>query len=231
MSLIAMAVFDTEENQRSKYTRVTLECLEHTVTDHRIIIVDNDSCEETKELLKACPFEVITNTENVGTAKAINQAWAKREPKQHLIKMDNDVDINYLNWVDEMEEAIERDPLIGILGLKRKDLMENPFRNDMYKSELRMLPHYKGQRWIIVEDVAHVIETFDRAKTVREAKLVYATLSESFTAAKGSTNNKATATKKSVMEGFASKATAKTKSVLTEGNDQANRFKKLAGII
>jgi GT2 family glycosyltransferase len=159
MSLIAMAVFDTEENQRSKYTRVTLECLEHTVTDHRIIIVDNASCEETKELLKACPFEVITNTENVGTAKAINQAWAKREPKQHLIKMDNDVDINYINWVDEMEEAIERDPLIGILGLKRKDLMENPFRNDMYKSELRMLPHYKGQRWIIVEDVAHVIGT------------------------------------------------------------------------
>lgn len=66
-------------------------------TDHRIIIVDNASCEETKELLKACPFEVITNTENIGTAKAINQAWAKKEPKQHLIKMDNDVDINYIN--------------------------------------------------------------------------------------------------------------------------------------
>ena len=76
-----------------------------------------------------------------------------------------------------------------------------------------------------------IIETFDRAKTVREAKLVYATLSESITAAKGSTNNKATATKKSVMEGFASKATAKTKSVLSEGTNQANRFKKLAGII
>ena len=58
-----------------------------------------------------------------------------------------------------------------------------------------------------------IIETFDRAKTVREAKLVYATLSESFAAAKASTNNKATATKKSVMEGFASKATAKTKRI------------------
>jgi len=33
------------------------------------------------------------------------------------------------------------------------------------------------------------------------------------------------------MEGFASKATAKTKSVLSEGTNQANRFKKLAGII
>lgn len=74
-----------------------------------------------------------------------------------------------------------------------------------------------------------VIENFDRAKTVREAKLVYATLSESLKAAKSS-ETKST-TKKSVMEGFASKATKKTASVLTEGNDQINRFKKLAGII
>lgn len=73
-----------------------------------------------------------------------------------------------------------------------------------------------------------VIENFDRAKTVREAKLVYATLSESLKAAKSSETK---TTKKSVMEGFASKATKKTTSVLTEGNDQINRFKKLAGII
>ena len=33
------------------------------------------------------------------------------------------------------------------------------------------------------------------------------------------------------MEGLASKPTTKTKSVINEGNDIANRFKKLAGII
>ena len=72
-----------------------------------------------------------------------------------------------------------------------------------------------------------IIETFDRAKTVREAKLVFATLSESIKASTVSTKTN----KKSVMEGFASKAAGKTKSVLTEGSNQANRFKKLAGII
>jgi GT2 family glycosyltransferase len=159
MALIAMAVYDTVENQRSKYTEVTLKCLAETVTDDRIIIVDNASCEETKELLKASPFEVITNKENVGTAKAINQAWAFKEPKQHLVKMDNDVDIQYYEWIKELEEAIDRDNNIGIIGLKRKDLLENPFRNDIYKSELRMLPHIIGQRWIVVEDVQHVIGT------------------------------------------------------------------------
>lgn len=72
-----------------------------------------------------------------------------------------------------------------------------------------------------------IIETFDRAKTVREAKLVFATLSESIKAnVSTKTNNK-----KSVMEGYASKPTKKTNTVLTEGNDIANRFKKLAGII
>ena len=73
-----------------------------------------------------------------------------------------------------------------------------------------------------------IIENFDRAKTVREAKLVYATLSESLKATKATTK---TTTKKSVMEGFASKPTKKTASVLTEGATQINRFKKLAGII
>lgn len=56
-----------------------------------------------------------------------------------------------------MQEAIKRDPQIGIIGLKRKDLIESPWRNDQFKSEIRMLPHDPGQSWIIVEDVAHVM--------------------------------------------------------------------------
>lgn len=67
-----------------------------------------------------------------------------------------------------------------------------------------------------------IIETFDRAKNVREAKLIFATLSESFTAP--------AKTKKTVVENFASAPVKKTK-VITEGNEQMNRFKTLAGII
>ena len=65
-----------------------------------------------------------------------------------------------------------------------------------------------------------IIETFDRAKNVREAKLIFATLAESFT----------TKTRKPVVENFASAPVKKTK-VITEGNQQMNRFKQLAGII
>lgn len=69
-----------------------------------------------------------------------------------------------------------------------------------------------------------VIENFDRATTLREVKLVYATIAESF-----ANNNKRT-----VNEGTASKpvaSTAPSKQVIAEGNDLADRFKKLAGLI
>ena len=72
-----------------------------------------------------------------------------------------------------------------------------------------------------------IVETFDRAKSVREAKLVYATLSESMTSKSVGTK---TSTKKRVTEGFASAASKKT-NIITEGNEQVNRFKELAGII
>lgn len=69
-----------------------------------------------------------------------------------------------------------------------------------------------------------VIENFDRATTLREVKLVYATIAESF-----NNNNKRT-----VNESTASKPVASTKpskQVIAEGNDLADRFKRLAGLI
>jgi hypothetical protein len=59
-----------------------------------------------------------------------------------------------------MEEAIEREPQIGICGLKRKDLWQHPGHPDrMYKSELIMLPHEPGQRWIIAEKTRDIMGT------------------------------------------------------------------------
>jgi len=68
-----------------------------------------------------------------------------------------------------------------------------------------------------------VIENFDRAHNLREVKLVFSTLAESF---------KNTTVKKIVKESFASKpvASTKPKQVLSEGHELAERFKKLAGL-
>ena len=73
-----------------------------------------------------------------------------------------------------------------------------------------------------------VVETFDRASNIREVKLVYSTMAETFGGAK----------KNEIQEskGSASKAVASTKSekqteVISEGNALRDRFKKLANII
>ena len=71
-----------------------------------------------------------------------------------------------------------------------------------------------------------VIENFDRASNLREVKLVFATLSESFSL-NGSETKKPT-----IKESYASKPSASTapKKVISEGSDLAARWKKLANL-
>lgn len=81
-----------------------------------------------------------------------------------------------------------------------------------------------------------VIETLDRSTNLKECKLVYSTLAETFDGMK-SAAKKSPAVRK-IVESIASKAIESTKpsaetvkAVINEGADLAARFKKLAGII
>jgi hypothetical protein len=82
------------------------------------------------------------------------------------------------------------------------------------------------------EQKVKVVENLDRTNSVREVKLVYATLSESM---KFTGTERKTTAKKNITEGLASKAqksTAPAKEIIAENtNELANRFKQLAGII
>jgi hypothetical protein len=72
-----------------------------------------------------------------------------------------------------------------------------------------------------------IVETFDRAQTSREIKLVYSTLAESY---KDNGNEK----KEVVKESYASKksgGTAPKTKIISEEVEVADRFRKLAGII
>ena len=73
-----------------------------------------------------------------------------------------------------------------------------------------------------------VVETFDRTKNLREVKLVYATLAESF-------KKPSKPLSESVSKGSSSKPVASTKpakqEVLSEGAEMKARFKKLANIL
>jgi len=76
-----------------------------------------------------------------------------------------------------------------------------------------------------------VVENFDRAATLREVKLIFATLAEAYAAKSANTTKKV----RSITEGLASKASGSTKPknpvLLTESDDVVKRFKQLAHIL
>lgn len=165
MTLIAMAVFDQQGTGRSSITEKVIKQVIMTTNweNHRMVIVDNNSCQETKDILQqyALTFgwiDLITLPENIGTAKAINKAWQLREEGEHCIKMDNDCFIHSNHWIEEMEAIVEGDPTIGMVGLKRKDCKQSPDNID-WPSRLEMLPHQPGHPWKIVEICDDVMGT------------------------------------------------------------------------
>lgn len=174
MSKIVMAVYDTDANGRSEYTEKTLMSLLDTVDfeRHSLFISDNASCMKTQVIFEQFneAFKILYNTtnhltichnkENLGTAGAVNLGIKQRVPGEHVVKIDNDVIIHQAGWIDEMEDAIRRDPSIGIIGLKRKDLEERPdHENEHFRSKIYMMPHQPGEQWLAVEQVLHVMGT------------------------------------------------------------------------
>ena len=78
------------------------------------------------------------------------------------------------------------------------------------------------------EQKSKIVETLDRTKNVREVKLVYSTIAESFKVGNGVTKKPSV----KLTEGYASKpakSTAPAKAIISE-NTLADRFKKLANI-
>lgn len=180
MALICMVVYSTEENNKDEYLRKTLLSLSETVNfgKHRLVLSVNGMTEKTKNIIGTYVaiadakqkgyagnfgpvikgIEVIYNDSNLGTAEALNKVLALRKPGEACVKIDDDIIIEQAGWVDIMEEAIDDDPQIGIIGLKRKDLLQSPSHPDQqYKSELILLPHTPGAKWIVIERTADII--------------------------------------------------------------------------
>lgn len=175
-----MAVYDTVENGRTEFTRRTLLSLENSVDwkKHRLIVVNNNSCEDTTMLLQYVRsrwddrMHVVNMPENVGTAEAWNIGAVERIAGEHVIKIDNDIVIPYCrDWVEQMETVIAKGipyfdregkvyktKPIGQAGLKRTDCSEythNP--SPFYRSQIYQLEHEPGEPWVIVEAQFHIM--------------------------------------------------------------------------
>ena len=165
-SLITMAVHDTEDNDRTWMTRHTLMSLGATVDfgQHTLMVSDNGSCEATREVYKEFA-NIISfiewNGTNIGTANALNKLWRHKQPFHRcIVKIDNDVELQYRGWLDTLELVFRKAPDVAIAGLKRMDVDEWPDASEVfYRSTLRHLPHEKGEPWLIVEECEHIMGT------------------------------------------------------------------------
>lgn len=173
MALIGIAIHSTEENGRIKWSEETLYHVLNTVDfkKHRLGIIDNASSERMKAIIDqfAIDFEnsyhetdliIINQPTNVGTAAAHRSLMAHLKEGEGYNKLDDDVEFKSMGWIDLMEEVIRRDPSIGILGLKRKDLEQSPTSTvEHYRSVIKELPRIKGMTWMYAEYTDDIIGT------------------------------------------------------------------------
>jgi hypothetical protein len=167
-------------------------------------------------------------TEKPLDAEPDNDADALDEDEEgDLEEMDLDEIIKALQEEDEVEveeeeetEGPELEEAYKVIRFLKSKINEVNLLNSklLYSNKLfRSNNLSEGQKM-------KVIETFDRANSVREVKLVYSTLAESLT---GYTP------KKKINESFASKTVSSTKpskDVIVESSTFASRMQKLAGL-
>ena len=191
---------------------------------------DEDSL-ELEAIIRELEGEDEFEEEEEVTVEAVEDEVSDEEPESEESDIDLEEVIRALQEEDEdeevdavvpdeddLEEAYKtirflKDKINEVNLLNAKLLFSNKlFRNGNLNEDQKM----------------RVIETFDRASSVREVKLVYSTLAESMKSLKS------TSKKKSMTEGLASKSTRSTKpskKAIVESNNFSDRMRKLAGLI
>jgi len=157
---------DTEES-RGKLARDCFSSLLSTVNfdNNELYIVDQNSVKSAKDsivefkdkvatiygLEAADNIKVITLNENIGTSRGHNLILKERNGR-HQIKFDEDITWYTNDWVERLENIVDKIPEIGVLGCKRKDLIQHDaHESELFRSEVKMVPHVPGTEWEFVE--------------------------------------------------------------------------------
>jgi hypothetical protein len=232
----------TENEEEDADLDAIIKELEDQLDDEESIEEDEEVEDEpVVERRKKKMKETLANGEEAGTDKGA-------DPKLVVTNEENDDEIDLDEILREMEAELDDEPEPETSD-DANDTIEKLEKelNETYKTikslrrtinEVNLLNAkllfanklFRNHN-MNNEQKVKVIETLDRTKDVREAKLVYATLAETL---KYSVSNKSL--KKSITEGSASRTVKSTKpssgkQIVTESTELSNRFQKLAGII
>ena len=180
---------------------------EEEVVEEEIVTEEDDEDEDKDEV------DEQSTSSGIGSGTGVKQPSAGDEEDPGKGKVHEQVN-TLQSELNEYKEAVVflKDKLHEVNILNAKLLYTNKLFKEFVLSNDQKLK---------------IVETFDRAQTSREIKLVYSTLAESYT-----DNGKEK--KEVVKESYASKksgGTAPSKKIISEENQVADRFRKLAGLI
>ena len=100
-----------------QYTKKAIQMLVKLPDNHKIIVVDNGSTDETKSLKSSQNIEIIRNNENLYFAKACNQGFlsAKNQNYQNVMFLNNDIRVfgNYDCWTAPLIQKAEKGCIVG----------------------------------------------------------------------------------------------------------------------
>ena len=185
---------------------------EEEVTEEEIVTEEEDDEEEDEKDKEEESVEEQSSSSGIGKGTGVKQASASDEEDPGKGKVHEHVE-NLQTELNEYKEAVTylRDKLHEVNILNAKLLYTNRLFREFALSNDQKLK---------------IVETFDRAQTTREIKLVYSTLAESY--------KDVGSGKKSEIKEFASRksgGTAPKRKIITEEDQVAKRFQKLAGIL
>ena len=205
-------------------------------------VASDDSTEDKKEKLVQLVEEEDEDSEEVAEIKEILRALREEEEGEKAEKPveegEDEEDVDIKEVLRALREEEEEEKVEEAEDEKEKEMAESKLREayavisflrskinevNLLNSKLLFSNKLFRKHSLNEKQKMTVIENFDRASSLREVKLVYATLCESLKTTKI----------KQIKESFASKPTASTrpsKPILNEGDDMANRLRKLAGL-
>lgn len=94
-----------------EYTKKCVESIQKNTKDYNLILIDNGSTDGTAEYFKTLDATVITNKENLGFVKAVNQGL--KASKNDVVILNNDTEVPE-GWLDKMREALADN--VGAVG-------------------------------------------------------------------------------------------------------------------
>ena len=215
--------------------------LESVIKELESELDEAEEVEESEEIEEGDDIEEQSKSSGIGAGdNKVSQASAgdEEDPGKGKLKedkeVDEDVDLDeVLAALSEEEDEDEKKDEVAEL---KSDLEEHRSVIETLRGKLNEVNLLNAKLLFTNklfrkyglnnEQKMKVVEQFDRASNLREVKLVYTTLGESFNGARKNEINES--------KGSASKPIASTKSekeVITESSDLRDRFKKLANLI